>query len=359
MNLHISTASTHIYSFQGHLSGLGLTNNNKIVLRTETQDSRLPGAKLYTKDFDALVGNTAQYDQVFIHQFSPMLYRWVAQHDFKKLNWMVWGADLYNLPGHEFDLFEPLTKSFVKKHQQTNDILYQLKARAANWIYQKRALSKVDHILTWMDSEFQWAKENLPVDHATHKHFFYQNKFSYESVQSVSKDFEIKKNQNPVLVLGNSGTPSNNHLDMIDRIEASGFKGELICPLSYGSDVYIRKIKSALEIPGCKVTFLDQYMPFETYLRMLAGTDGLIMNTLRPQGYGNIFMMMVLGKKVFLNPLNPSNKDLTRMNLHFYTLDEIGNYSSEGSDANEPQAQQVLNYFSTTQMQQVYNGLFA
>jgi hypothetical protein len=36
-------------------------------------------------------------------------------------------------------------------------------------------------------------------------------------------------------------------------------------------------------------------MAFEEYLNFLAASDGLIMNTVRPQGYGNILMMMYVG----------------------------------------------------------------
>lgn len=358
MNLHISTPSAHTDAFHGHLRTLGLAESNRIILRLKTQSPHFRSADLHSREFDELVGDTEQYDQVFIHQFSPMLYRWVAQHRFRKLNWMVWGADLYNLPGHEFDLYEPRTKAFVKSRQTTRDRLYRLKARVVTSLFRDRALKKVDHILTWMNGEFQWARNHLPVVNASHKYFFYQNRFSYESVIREMSGFEPKKNPAPTLLLGNSGTPSNNHLDLADHLVRSGFRGELIVPLTYGSPDYIRELKSALKIPGCSIRYLEAHMPFPEYLRLLAGTDGLIMNTLRPQGYGNIFLMMVLGKKVFLNPKNPSCADLRRMHLEFGLLDELGNLQVRDIGNSVDQQGRILQYFSEDRMKTVYQDLF-
>jgi hypothetical protein len=52
------------------------------------------------------------------------------------------------------------------------------------------------------------------------------------------------------------------------------------------------------------------------------------MNNLRPQGYGNIFMMMYLGKKIFLNPNNLSIPELNSAGLLWQPISEIQN--SEG-----------------------------
>jgi len=359
MNLHISTPSAHIRSFANHLSALGWSDNNRIVLRKPLQDTGFAAAELYTSGFEDLVGDPREYDNVFIHQFSPMLYRWVASHEFKKLNWMVWGADLYNLPGHEYDLFEPLTSALVKSHRTIGDRLYGFKARMQTWRYQHQALSKVDNILTWMNSEYDWAIRHLPALRAEHQYFFYHNKYAYEYVAECAVRSMRRINPEPVLMLGNSGTPSNNHLDTLEYLREIGFSGELIVPLSYGSDHYIRKLKSSLQLPGCKVSFLEQYMPFEEYLSLMAGTDGLIMNTLRPQGYGNIFMMMMLGKKVFLNPMNPSCADLDRMQIKYHRMDELRNFRELNAGQDASQQHQILSFFSENRLKEVYKSLFA
>ena len=68
---------------------------------------------------------------------------------------------------------------------------------------------------------------------------------------------------------------------------------------------------------------LDRYMPFEEYLNFLAASDGLIMNTFRPQGYGNILMMMYLGKPVYFNPKNISFPDLNATGLKWMPIESL------------------------------------
>ena len=104
MNLHIVPDNTFINKFYENLQELGLTGTNRVVVRINEPELKsvkhnLPFAPLYSSRFESLVGNTFEYEKVFIHYFTPLLYRWVATHKFRELNWMVWGGDLYNLPG--------------------------------------------------------------------------------------------------------------------------------------------------------------------------------------------------------------------------------------------------------------------
>ena len=103
MNLHIVPDNTFINKFFDNLNEIGRGENNKLIVRTNepklnTVKHNLPFAPLYSRRFSSLVGNTARYEKVFIHYFSPLLYRWVALNKFQEVNWMVWGGDLYNLP---------------------------------------------------------------------------------------------------------------------------------------------------------------------------------------------------------------------------------------------------------------------
>src|SRR5690606_14419999 len=105
----------------------------------------------------------------------------------------------------------------------------------------------------------------------------------------------------PLYIVGNSATPELNHLDAIDWMEENGVEADLVVPLSYGDMRYaqfLRKQKPAYR--HGTIRFLTEYMSFDGYLNLLASADGLIMNNVRPQGYGNILMMMYLGKQDFL-----------------------------------------------------------
>src|SRR3990170_2161550 len=249
MNLHIVPDNTFINKFYDNLNDLGLLGINKIVVRSNDSKLKsirhnLPFAPLYSARFASLIGNTAEYEKVFIHYFTPLMYRWVALHKFRELNWMIWGGDLYNLSSLEHVCYEPLTfQRFIKKDRSLKTLFYRLKVLVTNSPFKHKAYSKVNNILTWMPTEYQFAKEHLPVQ-ATHKFFFYENQLPYEKLDILPS---LKNaSERPLLIIGNSGSPTNNHLDFVQFLEANRVHTDLVIPVSYGDPNYIKFLKKKL-----------------------------------------------------------------------------------------------------------------
>ncbi len=326
MNLHIVPDNTFINKFYDNLEELGLLHKNKIIVRSNDSKLKsirhnLPFARMYSAHFSSLAGNTLQYEKVFIHYFTPLMYRWVAQNNFQELNWMIWGGDLYNLPSLDHVCFEPLTlQQYVKKNWSVKKFLYRLKVLATNSRFKRKAYSKVANILTWMPSEYQFARNHLPVQ-ANHKFFFYENQLPYEKLDAVVTP--VKQGDRPLLIIGNSGSPENNHLDIIQFLEDNKVHADLLIPVSYGDARYIAFLKKNLAFSFGKIEFVERYMPFAEYLNFLSASDALVMNTIRPQGYGNILMMMYLGKPVFINEKNISLHDINNAGLKWFSLENL------------------------------------
>ncbi|MBA4056896.1 MAG: hypothetical protein C0490_19435, partial [Marivirga sp.] len=161
MNLHIVPDNTFINAFYDNLQELGLLNENKIIVRTNSKNlaavkRKLFFSPLYSRSFTEYVGDTLQYEKVFIHYFTPLMYRWVAQHKFKELNWAVWGGDLYNLSSLDQICYEPLTQmNYVSKDFSLKKILYGTKVWITQEAFKKKAYAKVNNVLTWMQQEYQ------------------------------------------------------------------------------------------------------------------------------------------------------------------------------------------------------------
>jgi dTDP-N-acetylfucosamine:lipid II N-acetylfucosaminyltransferase len=102
--------------------------------------------------------------------------------------------------------------------------------------------------------------------------------------------------------VGNSGNPSNEHLEVLDwlaRLERADLR--IYCPLSYGNADYIRRvIQRGTELFGDRFVPLTELLPAEEYNRHLAGLDALILNHRRQQAFGNALIALYLGVKVFL-----------------------------------------------------------
>jgi dTDP-N-acetylfucosamine:lipid II N-acetylfucosaminyltransferase len=144
MNLHIAPDNVFTNRFYENLSELGVLGNNKIIVRTPENKLRyvkhdVSFAKLYSSDFNKIVGDTSQYQKVFIHQFTPLLYRWVAKNEFQELNWMIWGADLYNLPSIDDHIYEPITfDRFIRKRWSVEVLINKAKIFPINRQKRKR-----------------------------------------------------------------------------------------------------------------------------------------------------------------------------------------------------------------------------
>src|SRR4026209_771056 len=145
MNLHVAPDNTFVNTFYDNLREASLLENNRIVVRTNNPQLKavkheVGYAALYTSKFDSLVDDTYSYEKVFIHYFTPLLYRWVASKKFKEVNWMTWGGDVYNLPGLDRYCYEPLTmKKYVKSNRSWESILYNLKVFVLHSAFEKRA----------------------------------------------------------------------------------------------------------------------------------------------------------------------------------------------------------------------------
>ena len=363
MNLHIVPDNVFSNKFCANLEELGVLNKNKVVVRTNAAKLRsvkydLPFAKLYSREFENHCGNTAEYDAVFIHQFTPLLYRWVATNDFKALNWMVWGADLYNLPGIAAELYEELTLSqYIRSKFSLERMLYQLKVLFLHQRFKNAAYKKVRRVLTWMSTEFDFAREHLPIPQARHEFFFYENELPYQALNKVMDGrSQVKADGVPTYILGNSSSPDLNHLDAVSWMQREGIQANLRIPVSYGDKRYTDFLKRNLSFyKGGQIDFVDRYMNIEEYLRFLYQSDGLIMNNIRPQGYGNIFMMMYLGKKVFLNEKNISVKDLNDRGLVWFPLHDLRDQRPVNLTHNQAA---VLRLLSHDHLLNVYRQLF-
>ena len=102
--------------------------------------------------------------------------------------------------------------------------------------------------------------------------------------------------------IGNSATLTNNHIMIMEILKK--YKNEnirIFVPLSYGDKKYADKVINAgRALFGEKFVPITEYMEQNVYYRFLNQMDIGIFGMSRQQALGNINLMMLLGKKVFL-----------------------------------------------------------
>jgi dTDP-N-acetylfucosamine:lipid II N-acetylfucosaminyltransferase len=243
------------------------------------------------------ITRTKQCNKVFVHFLSdihllPILFARVVQ----KTYWILWGADLYSYIN--YPLYDRKTENLVSKFKTKS-----IKVKCLMEL-RKLAIKKLDYIAI-NNVEFDIIQKSYRI-HAKRLDFIYPNPMNADiSNQNIpaQKEYSIKK----VVLLGNSGDPSNNHLDILEKLTQITIDFTVIVPLSYGSDKeYIKYImRKGQELLGSRFNPLTQFLSTNAYNDLLSTVDVVIMNHYRQQAIGNLRVLISLGKKIYLNKYNP------------------------------------------------------
>ena len=219
--------------------------------------------------------------------------------------WFAWGYDLYRYPAEEKPLIKlPLYKPLTSKAHNSDRKSYW--ARKKSFIYYllhqrkiHRAINRVDFFSGVLKVEYNMMLNNS---------FFRAEELRFNYFK-LGVDEDVKKKSLPNLgndiVLGNSASPINNHMDVLEYLKRVDLKDRrIIMPFSYqGTPHYISQVKAYCHsnFDRTKIVFLDSFLPFNEYSELLSSC-GYAIYFFEPQaGMGNIRQSLLNGRKVFLS----------------------------------------------------------
>jgi dTDP-N-acetylfucosamine:lipid II N-acetylfucosaminyltransferase len=126
------------------------------------------------------------------------------------------------------------------------------------------------------------------------------------------------------VLVGNSATASNNHLEAFEWLEGRAGIGRVVVPLSYGNAGYGRQVADAgRRVLGDRFDPLLDWMSIDDYNRRIAGCGFVLMNHRRQQAVGNVGAAVFRGATVILRPENPLFGFYRDLGLHLRSVDEI------------------------------------
>ena len=127
------------------------------------------------------------------------------------------------------------------------------------------------------------------------------------------------------VLIGHAGTPRDNHLETIRRLEHLRTENiRFYFILSYGDPVYIKNIKlKAREILGDKAIFIDKFMLRDNYISFLNKMDIGIFDGVDSYALGNIEIFLNLKKKIYLNKNGVIAKAFSLKNIPFFATDDL------------------------------------
>lgn len=234
-----------------------------------------------------------------------------------KVVWIGWGGDYYwlidTLP--QFSLYGEKTAKYLN----VKNSYFTKKLKKIKRINKVRALQRIDYFSPVLQSEYDMIKINYPNFRAKYIAWNYGN--LQDNYIAGYEDFKITDKN---LLIGNSATPTNNHLDVFGKLEIGNtinFFDKIFIPLSYGNKEYKKFIIDQAETRlGSTVNIISEFLPYEQYMEILQQCDNVIMGHIRQQAMGNIITLLYLGAKIYFQEESVVYKDLISKGYSVFTV---------------------------------------
>lgn len=224
--------------------------------------------------------------------------------------WALWGYALYNI----LDFYQK-KNSYSTIYKPKKTFIFKLKEWYTFKIIYPRAVLKIKTCLFLLEADYNMLQSVIP------------NKSNwmtscYQTINNIfggGKQFQVAGN---AILLGNSSTPSNNHLKVFEHLNLNKDQ-KMIVPLSYGDEKYRYKV-----ISHGNQKFEEffepmvEFIPLNQFIKKLQICQYTIMGHYRQQAFGTILMMLLAGSKLFLYRKNPLYLWLKEKGIFIYSIEE-------------------------------------
>ncbi len=268
------------------------------------------------------------YDAVYLHSFPPENY-WVLRciPKDKIIIWWAWGYDIYNggIYGWKSYIKTNSIKKETKKIQnQSRSVVRKILLFLCMLYYElfsrmtrQMVLKRIDYFRPVLPAEYELMRYNKGFRAEEYYPLIYG---PYVKVKNKTK------RTNGSIIIGNSASAFNNHVDVwLDIKKNLPVDRNVIVPLSYGTDRYAKKVKTIFA--GENVRFLDDFLPREEYFDIMDNCSYAVYGSMRQHAIGNIIHALSEGMKVFLYKDSIVFKSMKDMGFVVFAIEEMDNQS--------------------------------
>ncbi|NML40386.1 TDP-N-acetylfucosamine:lipid II N-acetylfucosaminyltransferase [Chitinophaga sp. G-6-1-13] len=351
MNYHLMVDEKFINDFITDAENAAPGNNMYIIDNWKT-NARFVTSTLavftpfYTPAFYAILKKVTDKDKVFVHWASDQAIEAVLSLPSNITTGLFfWGGDVVEIPSSRFKktIYGPLSLPYFEKNEERPKLkLNPLRPKRMITSFAQRFFNykgadrkttltrelffkRLNLFLHWGNLDFEWVRKHYTTG-AVHEYFFYEfgTKISEEEQQLIEA---TKDTQTTTIMLGNSDTITNNHLEALQALSA--YKDEpikLVIPLSYGNKKYGNLIENeAIRIFGKdKIMALRSFLKRDEYYKLLAKVDVAVMFQFRLQAVGNVIALLYRRKKIFLHSHSTFYQFLKTNDVTIFDSKEIG-----------------------------------
>ncbi len=311
-------------------------NNSYILLTKEKKNtsidyrwsSKVKIIELYSQEYLELKKRANQFQSIILHSLHPVFFDLVINVSFERpIIWIMFGADYYSTyKSYRKSLLLPLTKRIDQHYKKylkakAKSVYRTLIGKKSNNTYVKQCLKNIEYCAA-AQKETYFSLMKSGDSHAKFLDFHY-----YSIEDTVGVDLMNKSIEGNNILIGNSASVFNNHLDTFSLIKDLPLKNRrIVVPLSYGEKNIQKKVANkGYQIFKNQFFPIKEFIPRKKYNQILLSCSVVIMNHLRPQARGNIITALWLGAKVYLNPQSIFYSDFKNKGLSIFPITDIKN----------------------------------
>lgn len=296
-----------------------------------------------------LLQETKKAEVVILHRFDKIKAAlFLASSEKHKFVGNIFGAEIYNKRISDQDFLKPKSRTLKQmlEKQQDEKIIERLKK-----LYKSIRYKSTTHLFDEVNTKealYQLEYVGLLSRH-TYLKFIERNiihpkcqmiPFSYYPLEYILKDESLRAD-GPNILLGNSASITNNHVEAIDLLKNMELTGrKIFTPLSYGYGPYA----DAIESYGSKhladnFAAIRSFIPLQEYNKLISSCQFVVMNHHRSQAMGNIITSLYLGAKVFVNKTD-AYYYFKKIGCHIFLIEEC--LAKKGSASLVPLTQEEI-----------------
>jgi len=219
----------------------------------------------------------------------------------EKVSLQFWGGDFYGYRDLSFGFSKSIWRKIVSRY------------------YLRKVISKCDSLLFLIPDDYY---EYLKIINIPKKHFICPVPLEPNEVEDYAmlRDKTISRR----ILVGNSATKENEHKEAFEIIKLIKDNVEVMCPLSYGDSNYGNEIiEYGKNLFGEKFIPLTKWYEKCQYIDILATCEIGVFNNNRQQALWNIYVMLAMGKKVFIRSNTPMWDWFKELGVHIYDIDSL------------------------------------
>ena len=266
-----------------------------------------------SKSISVLKKYAKECDYIFLHSntLSAKVLLFSNKNILNKIVWCEWGHDLYDKNENSSNIIRLIAKKIIRGIPKFIKKIRTKKYYAVGIGFQYDAI----------EAKRKFGKDMRIV----------MTPYGYTKDNKEKIDMIIEENKNnnhyTKIMVGHSAYPFLNHIELLNKLakyKEENIKISLV--LAYGSKEYAETVKSEAKklFDDNKIEIIQEMMSQEEYIKYLTTVDICCLDYKHQAALANIYMLLYMGKKLFLNRDGIVKLFTTLENIETYNTNDIG-----------------------------------